>query len=399
MKLALVADVFPPLRSSGAVQLRDLSNELVSQGHEVTVLVASPLLDAPYQLEVLGGLKVLRLKTPATKDRGYVARTLGEFWMPFVMLQRLQHSSLSKEVWDAVVWYSPSIFLGPLVKAIKSKSCCPSYLIVRDIFPEWAADMGLMSRGLPFLFFKLIAAYQYSIADVIGIQSRGNAVYFKRWDESSNRRLEVLHNWLAPARDVGCTIDISQTALAGRKIFVYAGNMGVAQGTDVVVDLAQFFKNDRNVGFVLVGRGSEIDKLKSMVAQKALENVLFFEEIDPGEIPSLYAQCDVGLVLLDARHRSHNVPGKFLTYMQAGLPVLAAVNAGNDLIGLIDESQVGRACEATDLNKLFASAKELLAQIQSDNCYCQRCQALCERLFTAEAAARQVVASLKWAQN
>jgi len=399
MRLALVADVFPPLRSSGAVQLRDLSNELVSQGHDVTVLVASPGLDAPYKFEVLGGLRVLRLKTPATKDRGYVARTLGEFWMPFAMLKGFKHSPLSDELWDAVVWYSPSIFLGPLVKALKSKSRCPSYLIVRDIFPEWAADMGLMSRGSPFLFFKLIAAYQYSIADVIGIQSKGNAVYFQRWVKSSNRRLEVLHNWLAPARDVGCTIDISQSALAGRKIFVYAGNMGVAQGMDVVVDLAQFFKNDRNVGFVLVGRGSEVDKLKSMVAHKALENVLFFEEIDPSEIPSLYAQCDVGLVLLDARHRSHNVPGKFLTYMQAGLPVLAAVNAGNDLIGLIDESQVGRACEAADLNKLFASAKELLAQVQSDDFYRQRCQVLCERLFTAEAAARQVVASLKWAQN
>lgn len=398
MRLALVADVFPPLRSSGAVQLRDLSNELVSQGHDVTVLVASPGLDASYQLEVLGGLRVLRLKTPATKDRGYVARTLGELWMPFAMLKGLKHSPLSDELWDAVVWYSPSIFLGPLVKALKSKSSCRSYLIVRDIFPEWAADMGLMSRGLPFFFFKWVAAYQYSLANVIGIQSKGNAVYFQDWVKRPSRRLEVLQNWLAPAPEVGSSIDISKTHLAGRQILVYAGNMGVAQGMDVVVGLAQRFKDNPGVGFVLVGRGSDVVRLKSWVAQKTLENVLFFDEVDPTEIPSLYAQCDIGLVVLDARHKSHNIPGKFLTYMQSGLPVLAAVNPGNDLIELVTDSIVGRACSANDPDNLFNAAQELLLDVRIDAAYRERCRALSDRLFTAKSAARQVVDSLQGEQ-
>ena len=394
MRLALVADVFAPLRSSGAVQLRDLSLELVAQGHEVTVLVASPELQEPYTLETLGGLKILRLKTPATRDRGYVARTIGELCMPFAMLKGLKQSPFAKEVWDGLVWYSPSIFLGPLVKRIKSYSRCPSYLIVRDIFPEWAADTGLISRGLPYAFFKWVAAYQYSLADVIAIQSKGNATYFKEWLKGPFRRLEVLQNWLAPAGEAGCSIDISKTSLAGRQVLVYAGNMGVAQGIDLVVELAQRFVNDPGVGFVLVGRGSEVPRLRALVAHKALENVLFFDEIDPSEIPSLYAQCDVGLVVLHPRHQSHNVPGKFLTYMQAGLPVLAAVNPGNDLIELVQESKVGRACGSDDLDNLFAAAKELLAGVRADGAYGQRCRLLFDRLFTAESAARQVVNSL-----
>ena len=126
--------------------------------------------------------------------------------------------------------------------------------------------------------------------------------------------------------------------------------------------------------------------------------MLFFDEVDPTEIPSLYAQCDIGLVVLDARHKSHNIPGKFLTYMQSGLPVLAAVNPGNDLIELVTDSIVGRACSANDPDNLFNAAQELLLDVRIDAAYQERCRALSDRLFTAKSAARQVVDSLQGEQ-
>lgn len=69
------------------------------------------------------------------------------------MLRNLLKSPLADEQWDGVVWYSPSIFHGPLVRYIKNKSKCKSYLIIRDIFPQWAADIGLLRKGgLVYLF-------------------------------------------------------------------------------------------------------------------------------------------------------------------------------------------------------------------------------------------------------
>jgi hypothetical protein len=85
--------------------------------------------------------------------------------MPFAMLCQFRKSLLASERWDGVVWYSPSIFHGPLASALKKSSGCQGYLIVRDIFPEWAVDMGLMRRGLPYRFFDAAARYQYSVAD------------------------------------------------------------------------------------------------------------------------------------------------------------------------------------------------------------------------------------------
>jgi hypothetical protein len=65
-----------------------------------------------------------------------------------VLLRARRQSGLGRERWDGVVWYSPTIFLGPIVRVLRRESRCRSYLILRDIFPEWAVDMGLMRRGL-----------------------------------------------------------------------------------------------------------------------------------------------------------------------------------------------------------------------------------------------------------
>lgn len=396
MRIVLTGDVFPPLRSSGAVLLRDLSLEMARQGHQLTVLVPAPELDQPWQLDALEGVEVLRLKAPRTKDVGLVRRALAELWMPVAMWRNLRRSPLRSQGWDGVVWYSPTIFLGLLAWALKRRSRCRSYLVLRDIFPEWAVDMGLMGRGLPYRFFKLVERFQYAVADVIGVQAQSALAYFETRARGPGRRVEVLQNWLADAPVQHCSISVSSGPLAGRRIFVYAGNMGLAQGMDLLLDLAAAMRERSDVGFLFVGRGSEAARLRDAAVQRGLDNVQFHDEINPAEIPALYAQCHVGLVALDPRHRTHNIPGKFLSYMWAGLPVLASINRGNDLAGMIRQSGVGRVCEEQDVTSLKQGAEELLKLIVEDGHGLQRCcRQLAADLFSPEAAARQIVAGLK----
>jgi len=394
MRIALIADTFPPLRSSGAVQLRDLAREFARQGHALTVLLPSPDQQAPWALEQTDGVQVLRLKAPRTKDIGYVRRTLGELAMPFAMLRQFRISPLATEHWDGVVWYAPSIFHGPLASALKKSSGCKGYLIIRDIFPDWAVDMGLMGRGLPYRFFDAVARYQYSVADVIGVQTQGNRGYFDRWCQQPRRQLEVLQNWLHKPALARCPIRVNDTSLAGRKVFVYAGNMGIAQGMDILLDLAEQLRGRTDVGFLFVGRGSDAARLKGSAKDRKLDNVLFYDEIHPDEIPDLYAQCSAGIVALDPRHQSHNIPGKFLTYMQSGLPVLANINAGNDLAQMIRDEQVGQVCESNRVDDLVQFANRLLDQIESDGQMSSRCRSLFEREFAVEKTVRQIVATL-----
>lgn len=394
MRIALIADTFLPLRTSGAVQLRDLSREFARQGHSLTVLLPSPDQKDTWHLEKIDDVQVLRLKAPRTKDIGYVRRTLGELAMPFAMLLQFRKSPLATEQWDGVVWYAPSIFHGPLASALKKSSGCKGYLIIRDIFPEWAVDMGLMGRGLPYRFFDAVAHYQYSVADVIGVQTAGNRLYFDRWMEKPGRKLEVLQNWLDKPAQSRCSIRVDETSLAGRKVFVYAGNMGIAQGMDILLDLAEQLSSRIDVGFLFVGRGSDATQLKSSAKDRKLDNVLFYGEIHPDEIPDLYAQCSAGIVALDPRHKSHNIPGKFLTYMQSGLPVLANINAGNDLAQVIRDEQVGQVCESNRVDDLVQFANQLLAQIESDDQMPSRCRKLFQREFAVEKTVRQIVSAL-----
>jgi glycosyltransferase involved in cell wall biosynthesis len=316
--------------------------------------------------------------------------------MPFFMRRNLHKSPLAKEQWDGVVWYSPSIFHGPLVRAIKLASNCKSYLIIRDIFPQWAADMGLISkRGLIYLFFNTVARYQYSVADIIGVQTPGNLDYFKDWAVRGNRRLEVLQNWLFDSPTGECSISLAKTKLAERKIFVYAGNMGVAQNVGAFLDLAELLQTRWDVGFLFVGRGSDAEKLAENARLRRLNNVLFYDEIHPDEIPGLYVQCTVGLVALDSKHRSHNIPGKFLTYMQAGLPVLARINSGSDLVEIIRKNNVGRVSVDKEQNSLEAQAIELLDFLDVDSNVKDRCRNLYLKLFSPEMAVKKIVYALQ----
>lgn len=394
LRLALIADTFPPLRTSGAVQLRDLSREFVRQGHKLTVILPASDIEDAWQLQEIDGLEILRLKAPRTKDINYIRRTVGEFVMPWAMQRHLKKSPFATTKWDGVIWYSPSIFFGPLVSWLKKANGCKSYLIIRDIFPEWAVDMGLMGRGLPYRFFDAVARYQYSVADVIGVQTAGNRPYFRQWLEKPGRQLEVLQNWLDKPAQMRCSIRVDETALAGRKVFVYAGNMGVAQGMDILLDLAQKLLPQFDVGFLFVGRGSGAKRLKSEAQSRQLDNVLFFDEIEPDEIPDLYAQCHAGIVALDPRHKSHNIPGKFLTYMQSGLPVLANINAGNDLAQLIRDERVGQVCETNQLDELLQMTVQLLDQIEADQTLSANCKALFKRDFAVEKAVKQIVAAI-----
>ena len=416
MRIALIADTFPPLRTSGAVQLRDLSREFARQGHALTVMLPTAGLSAPWSLEDFEGVQVLRLKAPRTKDIDYVRRTIGEFLMPFAMLRNLRKSPLAKLRWDGVVWYSPTIFLGPMANALKTSSACRSYLIIRDIFPQWAVDMGLMGRGLPYRFFKAIEKFQYSVADVIGVQTPANVPYLDAWAQRPGRRLEVLQNWLADAPDVGCSISVAGHSrdceeaqrgnafgLAGRTIFVYAGNIGVAQGMGVLLDLAESLRTRTDIGFLFVGRGSDARRLRADADHRSLDNVAFYDEIDPTEIPGLYAQCHVGIVALDPRHKTHNIPGKFLSYMQAGLPVLATINPGNDLVDIIDCERVGRVCTDHSVDTLQGLALEMATEVAAADgapstgyaAVSSRCKALAVRMFSPDAAVKQIVAALR----
>lgn len=398
--IALIADAYPPMRSSAAIQLKDLASEFVEQGYEITIILPDSTIHRPWNIEHLEGVRICRLKTLKTKDMPYFRRAINELLCPLLMIFNYQKSPLALERWDGVVWYSPSIFFGAFISHLKKISGCKTYLILRDIFPKWALDLGLMSKGIPYYFFRLIEKYQYSVADSIGVQSPSNLNYFSSKGCATSAHVEVLHNWLSDSESQYCSINLLSTSLANRKIFVYAGNMGAAQGIETFVDLAQSMIKFEDVGILLVGRGSEFSRLQQQILDRRLNNILVMNEIDPSEIPGLYKQCHVGLVVLDSRHQTHNIPGKFLSYMRAGLPVLAKVNSGNDLIGLVKQYEVGCAFSEDQGLNVSDQAKKILDDLNQGKAeiFRNNAKTLSDDLFSTRSAVQQITLALSRGQ-
>jgi len=211
-----------------------------------------------------------------------------------------------------------------------------------------------------------------------------------------NVTIEVLQNWLSKEeKGVNyCSIDVEKTNLKGRTIFVYAGNMGDAQGLDIFIDIANKFSDNSRVGFLFVGRGSAVMRLRMDAEKRKLDNILFYNEINPKEIPALYEQCSYGIISLDKRHKTHNIPGKFLSYMRSGLPVLAVINKNNDLEKIIKENGVGRVVTNHSVNLLTDIVKELLNNPLNDHDMKIRCQKLHKELFSTEEAVKQIAHGL-----
>ena len=251
-----------------------------------------------------------------------------------------------------------------------------------------------MNRGIVYKFFKFFEFYQYSVANVIGVQTQANISYFDHWTRKHRIQIEVLHNWPARAPNIGSSFNVSKSKLAGRFIFVYAGNMGIAQGMEILINLAESLIKRSDIGFLFIGRGSNADQLSKETHNKNLDNVLFQDEIPSKEIPGLFSQCHAGLIALDQRHKTHNVPGKFLSYMQSGLPVLATINQGNDLGDLIKNSDVGRVCMEHSVEKLKKLAEELADEFTEGKSYIEKCNALSEKLFSTETATKQIISAL-----
>ena len=361
MKIALVCQYYPPNRTSQAVQMRDLAIGFKKLGYDVYVAVPSEFPILEVTKKNYDGVNVFRFPSLKITNVSFLRRAVGELLMPFIMLRHIRNSDFPSAKLDLVVWYSPSIFFGPLVSYLKVKSSCKGYLILRDMFPEWLADVGVMKKRFVYYFFKSVAFYQYQLADVIGVQSKSNLKYFSGWSLKRGKTVEVLENWLDSENEQTDCPNYLTKNTSGKKILVYIGNMGVPQGMDILINLANKLKNRDDMYFLFVGRGTEKKRLEHLVTKMKLNNISFHDEIDSSAVNNLLKKCSLGIIALDPKHKSHNIPGKFLSYMSAGLPVLAKVNPGTDLVHIINSKKLGFAFTEDSVEKFAAKAIELIS--------------------------------------
>lgn len=393
MRVLLLVDCYLPSTRSSAKLVHDLASELLRQGHEPVVVAPDDSIEAPSRESAEEGFTVFRVRTGRIKGASLVRRGWNEM-------------RLSATIWKAgrgffrsrpcglVASYSPTIFFGALVRKLKGLWKCPAYLILRDIFPQWAVDAGVLRKGPAYLYFKKKEREQYAAADVIGVQSPANLRYFEERGWNRKYRLEVLYNWSPLEPPPAARVDYRREwKLQDKVVFFYGGNIGVAQDMDNLLRLAEAMREESPAAFLLVGEGSEVPRLRRLAESRGLTNVQIREAVSQEEYAGMVGQFDVGLITLDRGLKTQNFPGKLLSYLASSLPVLASVNPGNDLKDLLEAEGAGLVTLNGDDAGLLENARRLAGDAALRREMGSRGRALLERRFSAEAAARQILAA------
>ncbi len=274
---------------------------------------------------------------------------------------------------DLVLMPTPPITFSGVMEYVKRRDRATGFLILRDIFPQNARDMGLMNNGLLFRYFRRKEKEMYRAADRIGCMSRGNIDYVLTHNRSvPKEKCLLLPNW-AKIRDPGASDETAPASgavggAAGRQgssgqsrpeqdsgdrrfagvrlpedafACVFGGNLGWAQGLDFLLELAEAVKEYPDIIFLLIGDGVEKKRLMALAREKGLENVFFLGQLKREEYDAVAAGCQVGLINLDRRFTIPNIPSKTTGYFAAGLPVLAAVDPHTDYGELLEASGAG----------------------------------------------------------
>jgi glycosyltransferase involved in cell wall biosynthesis len=392
MRILLLVVYYLPSTTSSAKLMSDLAAELQRLGHEVIVVAPDENILTDVETAVENGIQVLRVRTGRIKTASKWVRGFNEARLSDLIWDR-GRPFFKDNPCDLIIYYSPTIFFGFLVKRLKKQFGCPSYLILRDLFPQWALDAGILRRGLVYNYLKCKERQNHEAADIIGVQSPANLLYFRENGLDKKYHLEVLYNWTAlEERSILPGDHRKRLGLQGKVVFFYGGNIGIAQDMDNIVRLAVNLQKEPDAYFLLVGEGSEVPRLRAEIASKGLINIAIHPAVGQREYLSMLSEFDVGLISLDHGLKTQNFPGKMLGYMYYSMPMLASINPGNDLKVILEDNEAGLVCINKDDETFAAFARRLLADEALRLRMGRNARALLESTFSVSGAARQILA-------
>jgi glycosyltransferase involved in cell wall biosynthesis len=391
MRILLLIDDFYPSTKSGAKMMHDLGEQFVRDGHEVVVVTPGDSVSGGFSVAVEDGIRVVRVRSGRLKYVGRALRGIRELRLS-ARIWRKARTFVKSNPCDLIVFYSPTIFFGDLVRKLKELWDCPAYLVLRDIFPQWAVDAGVIKKGLLYRYLHHKELRQYDAADVIGVESPGNLAYFSAELRDKGYRVEVLFNWMDTSRHPApATKFRERLGLQGKVVFFYGGNIGVAQDLDNILRLAVGLRQHEHVFFLLVGSGSEVPRLQREIEKQQLANIKILPPLPQEEYLQCLSEFDVGLISLDRRLQSHNSTGKLLGYLLCGKPVLASLNPGNGLAQLLSQADAGFASDNGDDENLLNAAALLAGSADMRKRMGANASVLGQMKFSAVVAGQQIL--------
>lgn len=364
MKVLYIATSFPK-PTKGSSIYTDLAEALVNNGHELVVMVTEERRNT--KVTSWGkerGANVLRVRTGNVYDVSFIEKGLSILTNEYIMKFAIK-KYLSNMNFDLILYESPPVTNCGIVKYAKKKFNAKTYLMLKDIFPQNAVDIGVMKKNS--IIFKLFQKKEqklYSISDTIGCMSEGNREYVLKHNPNIiESKVEIFPNTkkIQPfnEREKDISLRKKYNIPLNSTVFIFGGNMGKPQGTELLCQAINILKKYDSIFFLLVGRGTERTNIRKFLKDNKCVNALQIDNIPRDEYEMVVKESDVGLVLLDHRFTIPNYPSRILAYMEYAIPVVAATDANTDFKDLIIESNCGVWSNSADLKGFCENVKKM----------------------------------------
>ena len=350
----------------------DLLREFTKNGHAVYVI--SPVERRYRQKTHLMREKnatILRLRTGNVQKTNLLEKGISTVLME-PLFKRAIRRYFSDVKFDLILYSTPPITLVGAVDFVKHRDGAGTYLLLKDIFPQNAVDMGMMQtnglKGLIFRHFRQQEKRLYALSDRIGCMSQANVDYVIAHNpEVDPDIVEVCPNSIDV---IDKSVDVDKRNEIRRrydipldkKVFVYGGNLGRPQGIPFLIDCLEACRDVQEAFFLIVGGGTEYGLLERYANKIGQSRLKLMKSLPKEDYDTLVGACDVGLIFLDHRFTIPNFPSRLLAYMQAKLPVLACTDPNTDVGKVIVDGGFGWWCESNDAAKVHQTVRHAAAE-------------------------------------
>lgn len=349
---------------------QDLLREFAKHGHKV--FVVSPVEKRKKQntrIIKTDKATILKLKIGNTQKTNIIEKGISTVNIEpqFVAGIKKYFSNIK---FDLVLYSTPPITFCKAIEFVKKRDGAQTYLLLKDIFPQNAVDLGMMSKtglkGIIYRFFRNKEKKLYRISDYIGCMSQANVDYvIKHNPEIDPNIVEICPNSIevidmSVDEDIRNKIRSKYNIPLDKRVFVYGGNLGKPQGIDFMIECLKSQEKNEDAFFLVVGDGTEFNKINNYLNKDKPKNVKLIKRLPKIDYDQLVGACDIGMIFLDHRFTIPNFPSRLLSYMQAKVPVLAVTDPNTDIGKVIIEGGFGWWCESNGVKSFEKAIEESL---------------------------------------
>lgn len=345
----------------------DLMREFIKCGHRV--YVASPCerrKGKPTHVIRENGCELLRIRTLNIQKTNIIEKGIG------TLLVESQFNRAIRKQWpdvrfDLILYSTPPITFNKVIAAQKKRTDAPTYLMLKDIFPQNAVDLGMFSkRSFFYKMFRRKERRLYQLSDRIGCMSPANCRYvIDNNPEIDPDKVQLCPNAVEPIDLPMLTLIQKNSILAkysiptDKTIYVYGGNLGKPQGIEFLLQVIEANENRSDSYIVVVGNGTEYSRMERWFAAHNPRNAKLMSRLPKDDYDQFIRSCHVGLIFLDPRFTIPNFPSRLLSYLENSMPVLIATDRNTDMGRIAEANEFGLWSLSGDLHSFMDNMDRL----------------------------------------